>query len=49
VERFGRFDRILEPGLAILIPLVDNIKYVKTLKEVAVEIPSQAAITHGHT
>lgn len=31
VERMGKFDRILEPGLAILIPVLDQIKYVQTL------------------
>jgi regulator of protease activity HflC (stomatin/prohibitin superfamily) len=48
VERFGKFHRILEPGLAVLFPVFDQIRYVKTLKEVAVEIPSQAAITHDN-
>ena len=45
VERMGRFNRILEPGLAILIPFIDRIAYVKSLKESAIEIPSQSAIT----
>ncbi|KAJ3335691.1 hypothetical protein HDU91_002073, partial [Kappamyces sp. JEL0680] len=45
VERMGKFDRVLEGGLAILVPILDSITYVKTLKEVAVGIPSQAAIT----
>ncbi|OTA94208.1 hypothetical protein M434DRAFT_394963 [Hypoxylon sp. CO27-5] len=45
VERMGRFSRILEPGLAILVPFLDRIAYVKSLKEVAIEIPSQSAIT----
>ena len=45
VERMGKFNRILEPGLAILIPFLDRIAYVKSLKEVAIEIPSQSAIT----
>lgn len=45
VERMGRFHRILDPGLAILVPIVDKIQYVKSLKEVAIEIPSQSAIT----
>ncbi|KAJ3280403.1 Stomatin-like protein 2, mitochondrial [Borealophlyctis nickersoniae] len=44
----GKFHRILEPGLAILIPVLDRIRYVKSLKEVAVEIPSQSAITHDN-
>lgn len=41
----GKFNRILEPGLAILIPVVEKIAYVKSLKESALEIPSQSAIT----
>ncbi|KAK4196879.1 hypothetical protein QBC40DRAFT_286586 [Triangularia verruculosa] len=45
VERMGKFNRILQPGLAILIPFIDRIAYVKSLKEVAIEIPSQSAIT----
>ncbi len=45
VERMGKFNRILEPGLAILIPFLDRIAYVKSLKEAALEIPSQSAIT----
>lgn len=45
VERMGKFNRILEPGLAILMPVIDRIAYVKSLKEAAIEIPSQSAIT----
>ncbi|KAF7894489.1 uncharacterized protein EAF01_009940 [Botrytis porri] len=45
VERMGKFNRILEPGLAILLPIIDKIAYVKSLKESAIEIPSQSAIT----
>ncbi|KAJ3186752.1 hypothetical protein HDU85_007572 [Gaertneriomyces sp. JEL0708] len=48
VERMGKFHRILEPGLAILVPFLDRIRYVKSLKEVAVEIPSQSAITQDN-
>jgi hypothetical protein len=45
VERMGKFNRILQPGLAILWPFLDRIAYVKSLKEAAIEIPSQSAIT----
>jgi hypothetical protein len=45
VERMGKFSRILAPGLAILVPVIDRIAYVKSLKEAAIEIPSQSAIT----
>lgn len=45
VERMGKFHRILEPGLNILIPIMDRVKYVQSLKEIAVDIPKQSAIT----
>ncbi|KAF1356886.1 hypothetical protein BDV97DRAFT_342911 [Delphinella strobiligena] len=45
VERMGKFHRILQPGLALLMPVIDRIAYVKSLKEIALEIPSQSAIT----
>ncbi|GBN12948.1 Stomatin-like protein 2, mitochondrial, partial [Araneus ventricosus] len=45
VERMGKFNRILQPGLNFLIPIVDRIKYVQSLKELAIDIPKQSAIT----
>lgn len=45
VERMGKFHRILPPGVAVMLPFLDRIAYVKSLKEVALEIPSQSAIT----
>ncbi|ABN66493.2 stomatin family protein [Scheffersomyces stipitis CBS 6054] len=45
VERMGKFHRILQPGLTFLIPILDKITYVQSLKESAIEIPSQNAIT----
>lgn len=45
VERMGKFHKILEPGIAMLIPFLDKITYVQSLKENAIEIPSQNAIT----
>ncbi|XP_072742587.1 stomatin-like protein stl-1 [Anoplolepis gracilipes] len=45
VERMGRFHKILEPGLNILFPIVDKVKYVQILKELAIDVPQQSAVT----
>ncbi|CAG9798807.1 unnamed protein product [Chironomus riparius] len=45
VERMGKYSRILQPGLNFLIPIIDQIKYVQSLKEIAIEVPQQSAIT----
>lgn len=45
VERMGKFNRILDPGLNLLVPVIDTVKYVQSLKEIAIEVPQQGAIT----
>lgn len=47
VERFGKFHRMLKPGLNVLLPFIDRISYVQSLKEIVIEIPTQAAISNG--
>ncbi|KAJ3226352.1 hypothetical protein HK099_005060 [Clydaea vesicula] len=48
LERMGKFHKILPPGLAIMVPVIDSIRYVKSLKETTVEIPAQSAITQDN-
>ena len=47
VERMGKCHRVLEPGVNVLIPVLDRVKYVQSLKEIAIDIPQQSAITIG--
>ncbi|KAE8636935.1 hypothetical protein XENTR_v10003205 [Xenopus tropicalis] len=45
IERMGRFHRILEPGLNVLIPILDRIRYVQSLKEIVINVPEQSAVS----
>jgi regulator of protease activity HflC (stomatin/prohibitin superfamily) len=49
VERLGRYNSTLAPGLNILIPFVDRIAYKHDLKEVPLDVPSQVCITKDNT
>ncbi|CAN5356735.1 SPFH domain-containing protein [soil metagenome] len=45
VERLGRFNRTLPPGLALLIPFVDRVRSRIDLREQVVSFPPQPVIT----
>ena len=45
VERLGKFKRTLDPGLHILVPFVDSIRYVMDMREAVVPFPPQGVIT----
>ncbi|MDO5101286.1 MAG: SPFH domain-containing protein [Lautropia sp.] len=49
VERLGKFDRILMPGLNIIIPFIDRVAYRHELKEFPLDVPSQICITRDNT
>jgi len=45
VERLGRFQGALQPGLNLILPYIDVVRYKHSLKEDAVDVNSQSAIT----
>ncbi len=45
VERFGRYNRTLMPGLTVLVPFVDRLKPLIDLREQVVSFPPQPVIT----
>jgi len=48
VERFGRYRVSMTAGLNFVVPFIDRIAYDRTLKEQAVDVPSQGAITRDN-
>ncbi len=48
LERFGRFIRVLKPGLNLIIPLVDRIGMRLSVMEEVLDIPSQDVITRDN-
>ena len=49
VERLGKYNGTLTPGLNFLVPFVDRVAYKHLLKEVPLDIPSQVCITRDNT
>ncbi|CAI9105855.1 OLC1v1004872C1 [Oldenlandia corymbosa var. corymbosa] len=45
IERFGKYLKTMEPGLNFLIPFVDRVSYVQSLKDTTIPISQQSAIT----
>ena len=49
VERLGKFDRTLTPGLKFVVPFIERVAYKHSLKEVPLDVPSQVCITKDNT
>jgi regulator of protease activity HflC (stomatin/prohibitin superfamily) len=48
VERFGRYSRTLNPGLAMVVPFVDRVRPLLDLREQVVSFPPQPVITEDN-
>ncbi len=44
-ENFGKFSEVLDPGLHILIPFIDNAAYTQEMREQVLHVPLQSCIT----
>jgi len=49
VERLGKYDRTLTPGLSFVMPFIERVAYKHSLKEVPLDVPSQVCITRDNT
>jgi len=49
VEKLGKYDRTLAPGLKFVVPFIERVAYKHSLKEVPLDVPSQVCITKDNT
>ena len=49
VEKLGKYDRTLTPGLKFVLPFIERVAYKHSLKEVPLDVPSQVCITKDNT
>ena len=49
VERLGKYNGTLTPGLTFLMPFIDRVAYKHVLKEIPLDIASQVCITRDNT
>ena len=48
VQRLGKYQQTLEPGLTLIIPFIDRVAYKVTTKDIVLDIPSQEVITRDN-
>ena len=48
IERLGKFHKVADAGLTIIIPFIDNVRSVVSLKEQTMDIPPQGVITEDN-
>lgn len=48
VQRLGKYNKTLSPGLTLIVPYIDSVAYRVTTKDIVLDIPSQEVITRDN-
>ena len=48
IERLGKFHKVADAGLTIIIPFLDHVRSIVSLKQQTMDIPPQGVITHDN-
>jgi regulator of protease activity HflC (stomatin/prohibitin superfamily) len=48
IERFGAFTRLLNPGLNLMVPFMEQVGHKMNVQEIVLDIPEQAVITRDN-
>jgi regulator of protease activity HflC (stomatin/prohibitin superfamily) len=48
IEKLGRFDSVLKPGMNFIIPFIQKVAYTHSLKEEAIDVTAQTAISNDN-
>ena len=48
VQRLGKFQKTIEPGLHLIVPFIDRVRYTMDMREAVVPFPPQGVITEDN-
>ena len=48
IERLGKFHKVADAGLTIIVPFLDHVRSVVSLKQQTMDVPPQGVITHDN-
>ena len=48
IERLGKFHKVADAGLTIIVPFLDHVRSIVSLKQQTMDVPPQGVITHDN-
>ena len=48
IERLGKFHKVADAGLTIIVPFMDHVRSIVSLKQQTMDVPPQGVITHDN-